>query len=73
MPLYPNHAGEMVPTPADFPNIVETYYDIVWSRKKTLHQVRYGLQVRRFSTSDDAAHEFGLCVRHQAECAGLLD
>ena len=39
------------------------------------HAVRYGEQVHTFKKSDDvkAAEEFGLCVRHAAECAGLLD
>ena len=77
MTLHRNYAGEMVETPADFPIFVASVDSVVWTWKKTrrteLHQVRYGLQVRQFPTSEDAAHEFGLCVRHQAESAGLLD
>lgn len=78
--MVPNAAGEMVEAPADLPIIVADYADgyIVWSRKGKVHQVRYGLQVHTYGLLDRqrvemAADDFGQCVRHYAECEGLLD
>ena len=70
-----NYKGEMVTPPADLYQHVAVHADglIVWSRRGNLHQVRYGLQVRRFDCQIKACHEYGECVRHYAECECLLD
>jgi hypothetical protein len=69
--------------PPDLPVIVASIEDgmIVWSRDGGTHQVRYGLQTTTFVEQTDdptdtqcaAATDFGLCVRHFAECEGRLD
>jgi hypothetical protein len=48
-------------------------YDIKWSVEKGLHTVQYYKQVKTFVNDLQAAEEFGHCVRHAAECKGLLD
>lgn len=47
----------------------------VWTmgKKKIVHQIQYGTQVKTFENDMDAAIEFGTCVRHSVECAGKLD
>lgn len=70
-----NYRGELVVAPRDFSCVVASYQDgvIVWSRSgKSNHQVRYGLQLKTFKDDLSAAREFGECVRHLAECDGLL-
>jgi len=48
-------------------------YDIEWSVENGLHTVKYHLEVRTFTDDMQAAEAFGYCVRHAAECKGLLD
>lgn len=51
-------------------------YAVAWERNGRKHRVVYGLQTKEFSGIDAdmrAAYEFGACVRHAAECNGLLD
>jgi hypothetical protein len=52
-------------------------YAIAWTiDRRGSHHVRYGKQHKKFigpNRDIDAAQEFGLCVRHAAECEGLLD
>ena len=45
---------------------------ITWSRGSGIHRINYGLQTKNFTDDVRAAKEFGLCVRHYAECEGLL-
>ena len=50
-------------------------YAVRWTvNGKGGHVVSYGFQVKAFKKSEDleACHEFGVCVRHAAECAGLI-
>lgn len=70
-----NYQGVLVAAPDDLKNIVAvTAGVVVWSKGgKKNHQVRYGLQVKGFNNDIDAAKEYGLCVRHNAECDNLLD
>lgn len=63
------------PYPADLPTIVSSLEDgmIVWSRKGNKHQVRYGLQVKTFTTDWEAVKELGECIQHFARCESRLD
>ena len=50
-------------------------YRVVWSvDAQGKHIVEYGHHFKTFERDADvfAAHEFGECVRHSAQCAGLL-
>ena len=38
-----------------------------------VHTVTYGHSERTFGNDLSAAREFGECVRHAAECAGIFD
>jgi hypothetical protein len=69
-----NWQGDLVESAPDLTTTVATYADryLVWSRHHALHQIRYGLQVKQFYDSIKAATEFGMCVRHYAECEGRL-
>jgi hypothetical protein len=70
-----NYQGELVEAPRDLSFDVAEYGKriVVWSRRGKRHCVRYGLQSKFFEDDVEAAKEFGLCVRHYAECCGLLD
>lgn len=50
--------------------------NVVWVRNgRGTHVITYGKQVSNFppTHSLEACHEFGECVRHSLERAGLLD
>lgn len=74
LPLYRRIAETTQRVPkvvAKLPN-----YDVEWTAYKTKHVVRYGKQVKEFRGKDKdlaAAHEFGICVRHAAECEGIIE
>ena len=54
--------------------LIASYHDAVfWTMSGKRHAVRYCLQVKTFSDGVEAAKEFGLCVRHAAECDGLFE
>lgn len=66
------------------PDLKETIYElhggfIVWSRQRYAgqrayrHRVRYGLQYTDFGDDLSAIEDLGHCMRHFAECEGLLD
>ena len=64
--------GEMVQTNVRG-ILVASHHDVVfWTICHRKHVVRYGLQVKTFLGSVEAAEEFGSCVRHAAECDGLF-
>jgi len=73
----PNYKGKMVEAPADLYQHVATLCDhyLVWSRKGSLHQVRYGLHVETFEGEDAALYavqELTECMIHYVECNGVL-
>lgn len=55
--------------------VINGQYPVIWTfyPDKNLHIVQYGAEVRCTNDSIDAAKEFGYCLHHAAECAGLLD
>ena len=53
--------------------LVAEYGDrVFWTLYGKMHVVRYCLQVKAFSDDIKASEEFGHCVRHCAECDGIL-
>ena len=65
----------MVEVPDDHPVIIAQYKDVVWSRTAKTMRVRYGCQITNYKPREHSAAmiEFATCIRHQAECEGLLD
>lgn len=53
----------------EYPN---AYPVKVWKLRKG-YAVVYGLQRKEFPTAAAAFQEAGYCLRHAAECEGLLD
>ena len=50
-------------------------YDVVWKTDtRGTHFVIYGAEVHKFPKHEDlaAAHAYGECVRHAAECSGCF-
>jgi len=50
-------------------------YSVFWQFDGERHFILYGEQVKIFPLGKDiaACREYGECVRHSLECAGLLD
>ena len=48
-------------------------YSVTWQFDGDDHQIIYGSHTRVYTNDIKAAHEFGECVRHSLECAGVLD
>ena len=65
--------GKMVDPPKDLKTILISTNGVVWSRSKTKHRIRYGLQVRDYCCPQVAAEEFGQCIGHSLQCDGVLD
>ena len=66
--------GNYVEAQPDFDVIVAEHAGraIVWSGQNGQYQVRYGLQVKTFWHSSQAAEEYASCVLHYAKCEGLI-
>lgn len=45
----------------------------LYQKSKNRFEVRYGLQVTTDLNYTEAAIEFGECVMHALQCAGMLD
>lgn len=69
-----DYRGQLVDAPDDFPQTIATYSDglVIWSADAKLHQVRYGLQVKRFDNPADAMDNFSECICHDLQCQGQL-
>lgn len=76
MKTFRDYKGCQQPAPAERKHRVAAHgaNDVInWSRGSMKHhRVNYGLQSTEFTSDLDAAVEFGYCVRHYAECEGLL-
>lgn len=70
-----NSTGVMCDAPPDHPTIIADIEDgtIVWSVKGSSHRVRYCLSLQVYRNSESAARCFASCVKHYAQCRGLLD
>lgn len=48
--------------------------DVVLVRKDDgTYEIEYGKHLHTARSFEEALNEFGNCVRHSAECAGMLD
>ena len=58
----------------DSSHIIAQFNGVRWFRRPTgFYVVVYGQQVTQFYCDIAASEDFGHCVRHSLECAGLLD
>ena len=46
---------------------------VLWLKGGKNHRIVYGAEILNTKDDIEAAHKYGECVRHSAECAGLLD